>query len=89
MNTAEIMKRVTIAVAGPDGLGRMELLSDAQPLVIAPVSAVLVPVRVRADAGTVRGSVGIQFIIEVSDGDAAGVFAVREKSTFFVPAGGR
>ena len=67
----------------------MEVLSDTQPLSVAPVTAVLVPVRVRADAGTLRGSVAIQFAIEVSGGDAQEAFTVREKSTFFVPPGSR
>ena len=84
MNTEERTRRITLAVEGGAGLAGLELLADAQPLEIAPVSARTITVRVRAEPRAGRGSQLIEFVVESHD-DAGSAFKLREKSRFMIP----
>jgi cytochrome c oxidase accessory protein FixG len=84
MNTQEAPRRVSIAATGAPGLGPLEVLSDAQPIELGPVTTRMVTVRVRAQPRVGRGSQAIEFVVS-STGDGGSGFAVREKSRFLVP----
>ncbi len=84
MNTEERERRVTLAVVGGDALGVLEILADPQPLEIAPVSARMITVRVRAQPRAGRGVQPIEFVIASSDAHAK-PFSIREKSRFLIP----
>jgi len=93
MNTEERSHRFIIKVTGSDDLEHLEILTEAQPLEIGPVSARAVPVRVRAEPEHARrGSKRITFIVEASDDEKhplPEVFSVKEKSSFFIPGESR
>jgi hypothetical protein len=84
MNTEERGRSVRIAAVGADALGALEVLSDPQPIALAPVSTRSFTVRVRAEPKAARGSQALEFVVTVSD-DSGGSFAVHEKSRFLVP----
>ncbi|MGZ5088192.1 MAG: cytochrome c oxidase accessory protein CcoG [Usitatibacter sp.] len=84
MNTEERPRRVTVSVAGGGELGALEILSDPQPLEVAPVTTRMVTVRVRAEPRAGRGSQPIEFVLSPAPGDGA-AFTLREKSRFLVP----
>ncbi len=84
MNTEERARRVTLAVVGGDALAGLEILADEQPLEIAPVSARMITVRVRAQPRAGRGAHPIEFVIASRDADAK-PFSIREKSRFLIP----
>jgi len=79
MNTREDEQRVTLSVSSGPALERLEILAGAQPIVMAPLSTRVVPVRVRAEPHGVRGSQPIQLQLE------SGAHRVVEKSRFLVP----
>jgi len=93
MNTEERSHRFIIKVTGSDDLEHLEILTEAQPLEIGPVSARAVPVRVRAEPEHARrGSKRITFIVEASDDEKHAlpeIFSVKEKSSFFIPGESR
>ena len=80
-------------MTGSDELEHLEVLTEAQPLEIGPVSSRAVPVRVRAEPEHARrSSQPITFIVEASDDGKhplPEVFSVRERSSFFVPGESR
>jgi hypothetical protein len=93
MNTEERSHRFVIRVTGSHELEHLEVLTEAQPLSIGPVSSRVVPVRVRAEPEHARkGSKPITFVVEASD-DAkrprSEIFSVKERSSFFVPGDSR
>jgi len=79
MNTREDEQRVTLSVSSGPALERLEILAGPQPIVMAPLSTRVVPVRVRAEPHGVRGSQPIQLHLE------SGTYRVVEKSRFLVP----
>ena len=83
MNTEERARRVTLAVEGGAALDELEVLADAQPLELAPVSARMITVRVRAQPRAGRGAQPIEFVVASSD--AHHPFSIREKSRFLIP----
>ncbi|HWH41737.1 MAG TPA: FixG Ig-like domain-containing protein, partial [Usitatibacter sp.] len=85
MNTGERPHRFTIEVNAVKALEHIEVLSEPQPLEIAPVTTRMVTVRVRAEPhGHTRGSQPITFVLQSRDEDGA-PFALYEKSRFLVP----
>jgi cytochrome c oxidase accessory protein FixG len=84
MNTEERARRVRLAVEGPAVLAGLEVLSDTQPLELAPTEARTFAVRVRAETGARRGSQPIEFVVS-TDGGEGKPYTVREKSRFLVP----
>jgi len=93
MNTTERAHRFVILVEGPHDLEHLEVLTDPQPLQIGPTETISVPVRVRATPEHVkRATERIYFIVEASDDEKhllPEIFAVREKSSFFIPGPAR
>jgi polyferredoxin len=84
MNTEERSRKVTLGVTGP-GLTGLELLTDAQPLELAPTQARSIAVRVRAEPGPRRGSQPIEFTISSAAEGGGRSIELREKSRFLVP----
>jgi len=94
MNTTEKAHRFVIRVADTHELKDIEVLTDVkQPLQIDAISTIAIPVRVRATPEhDKRGSERIHFIIEASDDEnhlLPEVFAISEKSSFFIPGPAR
>ncbi len=86
MNTQERRQAVRLTVRGPATLGNLELLSEAQPLDLAPLATRPIAVRVRAEPSGGRGSVPIEFtLVPATQGDDATSFKVVEKSRFVIP----
>ena len=83
MNTEEKPRQVTIAVRGGAGLEDLEILSDPQPLEIAPVTTRMITVRVRAEPHG-HGSQPIEFVLS-SPGSDGVPLTLREKSRFLIP----
>ena len=79
MNTLETPQRFTLSVHGPAALGELELLTEAQPMQIAPVTTLAVAVRVRAAPGAPRGLQPIEFTLSTPES------RIVEKSRFIVP----
>ena len=85
MNTGERPHRFTIEVDGGKALEEIEVLTETQPLEIAPVTTRMVTVRVRAEPRErTRGSQPITFVLQSRDEDGH-PFALYEKSRFLVP----
>ena len=79
MNTEERERRFTLTAAGPAGLGRVEVLAGAQPIVIGPLATRMIPVRVRAEPGTLHGSQPIVLHLDT------GEHRVVETFRFLIP----
>jgi hypothetical protein len=75
---------VRISAVGAPELGTLEVLADAQPVELAPVTTRSVTVRVRAQPRVARSSQAIEFVVSASEA-SAGTFEIREKSRFLVP----
>jgi cytochrome c oxidase accessory protein FixG len=85
MNTGERPHRFTIEVDSGKALEDIEVLTETQPLEIAPVTTRMVTVRVRAGPRErTRGSQPITFVLQSRDEDGH-PFALYEKSRFLVP----
>jgi polyferredoxin len=88
MNTQERAQRFTIGVAGPVVLGELQLLSEAQPIEIPPVTTRAIAVRVRAAPGAPHGLQPIEFTLATeapAGAPEAGSYRIVEKSRFIVP----
>jgi len=79
MNTLEAPQRFTLSVHGPAALGDLELLTEPQPIEMAPVTTRAIAVRVRAAAGAASGLQPIEFTLETPGR------RIVEKSRFIVP----
>jgi cytochrome c oxidase accessory protein FixG len=88
MNTQEHAQRIAIAVSGPAALGELQLLSETQPIEIAPVTTRAIAVRVRAAPGAPRGLQPIEFTLATqptAGAQEAASYRIVEKSRFIVP----
>jgi cytochrome c oxidase accessory protein FixG len=82
MNTQERAARFTISAVG---LEDMELMSEPQPILVAPASAKWVPVRVEVSREHAQaGSNRIEFHIEATPEGGGEPIRITEKSTFVV-----
>jgi cytochrome c oxidase accessory protein FixG len=79
MNTDERARAYTLAVRDDARLAHLEILTDAQPLEIAPTTTATIAVRVRAEGEGRKGSVPIEFVL------SSPPFTIVEKSRFIVP----
>jgi polyferredoxin len=86
MNTDEQAHRFLIRATG---LKELQVMSEAQPLLIGAADSKTVPVRLRATIEHAEpGSHRIEFIIEASDAEGhplPEVFSLHEKSVFIIP----
>jgi polyferredoxin len=87
MNTAEAAGRFTLAASDRNGKP-LEVIADAQPLEVPPLTTRMFTVRVRADPSA-RGSEAIEFVLDAKLGDEKSgdtkSVAIREKSRFLFP----
>ena len=85
MNTGESARRFTLEVAGGKALAGLEIVTEAQPIEIAPLATRMIPVRVRAQPQDARGSQPIEFRLSpVSVGEGR-LSVIVEKSRFLIP----
>jgi cytochrome c oxidase accessory protein FixG len=83
MNTAEAPGQFKLSANDRNGRP-LEVIADAAPLAVPPLTTQLFTVRVRTDAGAPRGSEAIEFVLEAKIADASPV-TLREKSRFLFP----
>jgi cytochrome c oxidase accessory protein FixG len=84
MNTEERARRLIVLVEAGAALASPEVILDAAPLELAPVSTRMVTVRVRATPRAGRGSQALAFVVASAEPDPS-PFVVREKSRFLIP----
>ncbi len=83
MNTEERPRQVLLSALGARG-EPLEVLAEAQPLVLPPLTTRMITVRVRAEPQAQRGSQPLQFVLESRDAGGR-PFTIREKSRFLFP----